>query len=178
MNEQKAKKWQIITLILMAVDMALLLVLIYFDMNDLYQAIAIGLLFILLIPNQIINNKLKKLNHQKTVITKEEIINKLSTFDDSLSELMYQMVTNQIDELNEAMIKYNLEFDFDYNDEDNYVEIIINSIDFTANKYYAAINNDNFLYLSNEEEASIFEKTNDEIIEMLINDIEEYHQKK
>ena len=62
MNEQKAKKWQIITLILMAVDMALLLVLIYFDMKDLYQAIAIGLLFILLIPNQIINNKLKKLS--------------------------------------------------------------------------------------------------------------------
>ena len=74
MNEQKAKKWQSITLILMAVDMALLLVLIYFDMKDLYQAIAIGLLFILLIPNQIINNKLKKLNHQKTVISKEEII--------------------------------------------------------------------------------------------------------
>lgn len=135
----------------------------------------------------ILESKIKKIDKEQAIIDKENtkklIIEKLEVLKDTNESYytMYMLITNQCIELNSLITKANLEINYDYSQEDNTIEIDINSTSIRTKLFYstALYNDGDTMYLVLSEDGNEIKLTNEtynDIVELIANDINSYYK--
>ena len=149
--------------------------------------IILSVLVIAITLEIILDSKIKKIDKEQDKIDKENtrklVIEKLEALKDTNEcyYTMYMLITNQCIELNSLITKANLEINCDYLEEDNTIEIDINSTSIRSKLYYStALYNDGatmYLVLSEDsDEIKLTNQTYNDIVELIANDINSYYK--